>query len=166
MAFIKSGATVLSFAEYQDIVDRDQRLFEANEGLTIDIVEDQLIRSTERILTEFRASDWWKDYYGSQGGSVSRVDIPALDSNKIIARKSDFTDLCVYKALAEYILPKVADFGNEESAERQKMQYYTARSSALFTELVIAGDWYDFDGDKTIQTSEKMRGVSNLRRTR
>ena len=106
MAFIKSGATVLSFAEYQDIVDRDQRLFEANEGLTIDIVEDQLIRSTERILTEFRASDWWKDYYGSQGGSVSRVDIPALDSNKIIARK------------------------------------------------------------KTIQTSEKMRGVSNLRRTR
>jgi hypothetical protein len=167
MAFISSGQTVLSFAEYQDVVDRDQRIFEANEGLTIDVVEDQLIRTTERILTEFRASDWWRDYYISNAsGSVSRVDIPALDATKIVDRKSDFTDLCVYKALSEYILPNIADFGNEDSAERQKMEYYTSRASRLFTELVIAGDWYDFDDDGTVQSTEKLRGVSNLRRVR
>ena len=168
MAFISSGSTILSFAEYQDVVDRDQRLFEANEGLTIDVVEDQLIRTTERILTEFRASDWWRDYYLSQSSSgvSSRADIPALDATKIVARKNDFTDLCVYKAMSEYILPNIADFGNEDSAERQKMEYYTSRASRLFTELVIAGDWYDFDDDGTVQSSEKLRGVSNLRRVR
>lgn len=168
MAFISSGSTVLSFAEYQDVVDRDQRIFEANEGLTIDVVEDQLIRTTERILTEFRASDWWRDYYLSQStaGISSRADIPAVDATKIVARKNDFTDLCVYKAMSEYILPNIADFGNEDSAERQKMEYYTSRASRLFTELVIAGDWYDFDDDGTVQSSEKLRGVSDLRRVR
>lgn len=168
MAFISSGTSILSFAEYQDVVDRDQRLFEANEGLTIDVVEDQLIRTTERILTEFRASDWWRDYYLSQtsSGISGRADIPALDATKIVARKNDFTDLCVYKAMSEYILPNIADFGNEDSAERQKMEYYTSRASRLFTELVIAGDWYDFDDDGTVQSSEKLRGVSNLRRQR
>jgi len=168
MAFISSGTSILSFAEYQDVVDRDQRLFEANEGLTIDVVEDQLIRTTERILTEFRASDWWRDYYLSQSSSgiSGRADIPALDATKIVARKNDFTDLCVYKAMSEYILPNIADFGNEDSAERQKMEYYTSRASRLFTELVIAGDWYDFDDDGTVQSSEKLRGVSNLRRQR
>lgn len=168
MAFISSGTSILSFAEYQDVVDRDQRLFEANEGLTIDVVEDQLIRSTERILTELRASDWWRDYYLDQSseGIRSRADIPALDATRIVDRKRDFTDLCVYKALSEYILPNIADFGNEDSAERQKMEYYTSRASRLFTELVVAGDWYDFDDSGAVSSTEKMPGVSNLKRVR
>ena len=169
MAFITSGSTVLSFAEYQDVLDTDQRLFDANEGLTIDVVEDNLIRTTERILTELRATDWWRDYYIDRSGNASirtRADIPALDVARIIARKNDFTDLCVFKALGEYILPKIADFGTEENAERQKMGYYVQKASALFNELVTAGDWYDFDDDGTVASSEKQPGVVNLRRVR
>jgi hypothetical protein len=168
MAFIISGTTILSFAEYNDVETRDQRLFEANEGLDIDSVEDTLIRATERILVELRASDWWRDYYLKQSNARinSRADIPALDATKIVSRKNDFTDLCVYKALSEYILPKIADFGNEDSAERQKMEYYRSRSSELFRELIIDGSWYDFDDDGTVESSEKMPGVSNLRRVR
>ena len=169
MAFIKSGQTVLSFAEYQDVLDRDQRLFEANEGLTIDIVEDTLIRATERILTEIRATDWWRDYYIKRDSALqysTRADIPAVDPTKIAARLHDFTDLCVFKALGEYILPKIADFGTEENAERQKMGYYVQRSQALFNELITAGDWYDFDDDGVITSSEKQPGVINLRRVR
>lgn len=168
MAFITSGQTVLSFAEYQDVLDMDQRLFDANEGLTIDVVEDTLIRTTERILTELRATDWWRDYYLDRSNTSirTRADIPALDVTRIIARKRDFTDLCVFKALGEYILPKIADFGTEENAERQKMGYYVQKASALFTELVTAGDWYDFDDDGTITSIEKQPGVVNLRRVR
>jgi len=51
MAFITNNSgTVTSFAEYQDVLDMDQRLFENNEGLTDDIVEDLLTKSTQRIF--------------------------------------------------------------------------------------------------------------------
>ena len=168
MAFIIDSGTTISFAEYDDVYNRDQRLFENNEGLTDDIVEDILIRSTERILTKLRASDWWRNYYRSRSNTAlsSVSDIPALDIDKIKARQNDFTDLCVYTALAEYVLPKVADFGNEDNAERQKIGYYNNKSEALFGELVTAGDWYDFDDDGTIASSEKEAGTFNLKRIR
>ena len=168
MAFILNGQTVLSFADFQDVLDRDQRLFEANEGLTDDVVETQLIRATERILTELRATTWWRDYYLKQSNiTINTVaDIPALDPTKILARQADFTDLCVFKALGEYILPSIADFGTEDNAERQKMGYYVQKTSMLFQELVTAGDWYDFGGDGVIASDEKVPGISNLRRVR
>ena len=70
MAFITNGNTTISFAEYQDVVDADQRLFDANEGLTDDLVETQLIRATERILVKFRDSAWWKGYYVNRDTSI------------------------------------------------------------------------------------------------
>lgn len=168
MAFIIENNTVISFAEYQDVVDRDQRLFQANEGLTDDVVEPLLIRATERILTKLRASDWWRSYYLNKSGSsiVTVADIPALNPNKIKARTADFTDLCVYWALMDYILPNIADFGNENDEERQKMGYYSNKAEKLYAELITAGDWYDFDGNNTIVSSEKTPGVYNLKRIR
>lgn len=169
MAFIIENNVTISFAEFNDVVEKDQRLFTANEGLSDDVVESQLIRATERILDKFRASDWWKNYYVYRDNSIvyqTVADIPALDPDRIRDRQNDFTDLCVYTALAEYILPSIADFGNEENAERQKMGYYTQKANDLFGELITAGDWYDFDDDSTIQSDEKSPGVYNLKRVR
>lgn len=169
MAFINDGLTVISFAEYQDVVDRDSRLFDTNESLSEDVVEPLLVRATERILTKLRASDWWVSYYvkRSSTNTYSTVaDIPELDPEKIQARENDFTDLCVYTALGEFILPKIADFGTEDNAERQKMGYYTQKADALFGELISAGDWYNFDGSGTITSNEKQPGQYNLKRVR
>lgn len=169
MAFITENNVVISFAEFQDVVDKDQRLFESNEGLSDDGVEQQLVRATERILSKLRASDWWRSYYIKRDNSTvynTVADIPALDPNKILARENDFTDLCIYTALAEFILPSIADFGNEDNAERQKMGYYSQKSDALFAELVTAGDWYDFNDDSTITSIEKQPGQINLKRVR
>jgi hypothetical protein len=96
----------------------------------------------------------------------TQADIPALNPNRIIGRKNDFTDLCVYTALSEFILPKIADFGNEDSAERKKMGYYTQKAETLFAELITAGDWYDFDASGTIASNEKSPGQYNLKRVR
>lgn len=169
MAFIRNGQNVISFAEYQDVVDADQRIFEANEGLTDDVVENHLIRATERILTKLRSTAWWQSYYVNRDSSITyrtTADIPALNINRIKGRQNDFRDLCVYSALADYILPNIADFSNEDSAERKKMGYYAQRADQLFGELVSAGDWYDFDGTGTISSSEKQPGHWNLKRVR
>jgi len=169
MAFVTESGTVTSFAEFQDVVDKDQRLFEANEGLSDDIIDSQLVRATERILTKLRSTDWWRTYYVRRDSVTvynSVADIPAVDPDKIIGRQNDFTDLCVYTALAELILPSIADFGNEDNAERQKMGYYTNKAESLFGELISLGDWYDFDDDGTIQSDEKSPGQYNLKRVR
>jgi hypothetical protein len=169
MAFIKNGSNVISFAEYDDVIEKDQRLFDSNEGLTSDVIEDLLIRSTERILTQLRASVWWQHYYTKRDSSTTyatTADIPALNINKIVDRENDFTDLCVYYALYDYVLPKIADFGTEENAERAKITYYQGKYDRLFGELITAGDWYDFDGSGAVASSEKDPGVYNLKRVR
>jgi hypothetical protein len=167
MAFISSGGNVISFAEDQDVFDADLRLFDANEGLD-DGVETSLIRSTERILTRLRASEWWQSYYVSRSTATlsSIADIPALDANRIIDRKNDFTELCVAIAMSEYILPKIADFGAVDNAEKNKMSYYTQRAEKIFAELITAGDWYDFDNSGAITSGEKQPGKYNLKRVR
>jgi hypothetical protein len=170
MAFIVENNNVISFAEYSDVTARDQRLFDNNESLTDDLIETLLIRATERILSQIRASDWWVSYYIRRDVSGlpirSVADIPALDADRIAARRNDFTDLCVYVALSEYILPLIADFGEEKNAEVEKMGYYTNKAAALQMELLTAGDWYDFSGNGTIDSTEKQPGHINLKRVR
>ena len=169
MAFITELGTVISFAEFQDVVNKDQRLFEANEGLSDDIVEQSLIRATERILSKIRSSAWWKSYYIRRDRNTvynTVADIPAVNPNRIKSRLNDFTDLCVFTALSEFILPSIADFGSEDNAERQKMGYYTQKADTLFGELITNGDWYDFDGSGTISSNEKSPGQYNLKRVR
>lgn len=166
MAFIVESSNTISFAEFSDVSSTDVRLFDSNESLTDDSVEDALIRCTSRILDNIRNTEWWQGLYGSHTDSVNRIDIPKPDPDRIIDRKEDFTDLCVYWALSDYILPSIADFGEADSNERQKMGYYRNRADRLFLELVNSGDWYDFDNDGTVQTDEKRRGNAALKRIR
>jgi hypothetical protein len=172
MAFITQGSTFYSFADYDDVVAKDSRLFSANEGLTQDVVEEALIRSTSRILDAFRSSGWWKSYYVRQSGSYANVvigqsiSVPPLNPFLIKARQGDFTDLCVYHTLSEYLLAKVADFGNPDSAERQKLGFYDEKYRVLFDELVTSGDWYDFSNNGTVTNSEIYPYVGNLVRVR
>lgn len=169
MAFIIENDVIISFAEYADVLKTDRRVFDSNEGLTDDVVEDALIRATERIISLIRGSRWWKEYYLTRDTSstINTVaDIPSPDINRIAGRSNDFTDLCVYHALAHYILPQVADFGDEADTERAKMAYYTQKADNLFGELITAGDWYDFNDDSTISSEEKEPSYYNLRRVR
>ena len=160
MAFIKSGSSVVSFAEFQDVLDRDQRVFDLNEGINDEnVIEPLLIRATERILTKIRNSDWWTGHFQGQA-------VPAVDAAYVLERKNDFTDLCVYTAMAEYILPMIADFGNEDNNEYKKIGFYTQKSTELFMELIQAGDWYDFNKDGTVSASEKTAGNISLKRVR
>jgi hypothetical protein len=173
MAFILSSGNVISFAEYEDVTATDQRLFEANEGFTDVIVEDALEKATTRILNKIKSSDWWKGYYIQQSAGANPniytsglIDVPAPNPNYIKARQDEFTDICVYFTLSEYLYPKVADFGNADTAERQKIGFFDEKYRQMFKDLLEAGDWYDFSGNGTIINTEKAPSRQNLTRAR
>jgi len=172
MAFITVNNNTIAFADYNDALNTDQRLFEANEGLTEDVVDEAMIRSTERILFQIRSTDWWRDLILSHtiNGATNYIqnlsDLPYVDANKILFRKNDFNELCVNYAFWRYLLPRIADFSKEDNAERAKIGFYQERYNILFEEIINAGDWYDLDGFGKIDSTEKMPGQMSLRRVR
>jgi hypothetical protein len=177
MAFINPGQTgVIAFAEYSDVQDADQRIWESNEGIADEtMVEDLTVKATNRILQLIRMTAWWKRYYLAEGSEAQRtatqtrngyVDAPLPDPNLIIGRQADFTDLCVYFTLYEYLLPKIADFSSQDNAEVQKIGVYRTKFDKLFMELIEDGTWYDFDASGTVTKNEKMPVKLNLVRVR
>ena len=175
MAFIKSNGLVIAFAEYADVTQADQRLFEANEGIADStMVEDLTIKATSRILQLVRNTGWWKRYYLLEASDSQRQatntlntpDVPLPSADLILLRKADFTDLCVYFTLYEYLLPKIADFSNQDNAEVVKIGVYRTKFDLLFKELIEDGSWYDFDASGTVTATEKLPTKLNLVRAR
>lgn len=166
MAFIISSGVVVSFAEADDVRARDQRVFEQNEGFDDITIEDMLTRSTDRIMSKLKASDWWREYNNlTRTGTLALADLPAPDRTKI-ERQADFTELCVSHTLKEYLYPRIADFGNEGSAEVSKINFYQKRFDDLWLELLASGDFYDLNDDGTVESSEKNIRSRLTRRTR
>jgi len=182
MAFITDGSgNVISFAEYTDILQKDQRLLESNNikipaesgfATVTEFLEDVLEKSTDRILLKLKASTWWQAYNAYVGTPISNLNaLPNVNPNRIdpgnkLNRRQQFTDLCVYYAFAQYVLPLIADFGNPESEEVSKITYYDAKFNDLFNELIAIADWYDADGDGTVQSDEKAITYARTRRSR
>ena len=182
MAFITNGVgNVISFAEYTDVLQKDQRLLEANEIVVpaesgfadkTEFVEDMLEKSTNRMLLKIKAGSWWTAYNNYVGNPISNLnDLPNVNPNLIdpgnkIGRQQQFTDAAVYHCLAQYLLPLIADFGNEESSTFQKINYYDAKFNDLYNELISIADWYDFDNSGTIDADEKALSFFQTRRTR
>jgi hypothetical protein len=165
-AFIYSYKTFVSFATYEDVVLRDSRVFEANEDLTQDEINNYLEQASQRILTQIRNTDWWRDYQRKLAKIVNPNLLPAVNPDYILARTQEFKDLNVYFALLEYIYPSIADFGNPDSAEFQKIKFYKDLYNVLFDEVIESGDWYDFTHNGTIDTEDKMASIVNRVRVR
>lgn len=174
MAFIQNGGVVLSYCDASDIRSADQRTFDANElvldGLPLDpenvdqYLEDLAVKATARINQRIRASQQWRRYLGFVGEAINPNNVPEFEAGKILARQQDFSEMCAYYTLKEYLLPKVADFGNPESAEVQKIKYFESKFNDLFTELLGMMDWYDFDGSGAIDEGERFLRNSKPRR--
>ena len=168
MAFNIVTGNFVSFAVYSEVTARDQRFFESNEGFTEAQVNDLLAQGSQRILTQIRNTDWWRQYQFGLDTSLERDVrlLPAVNALKIKAREQEFKDLNIYFTLSEYLLPRVADFGNETDSNLQKIKFYRDQFDALFKEVIEAGDWYDFDGDATIERTEKSPNRQRLVRIR
>jgi hypothetical protein len=175
MAFITVNGNVIAFAEYADVTQTDQRVFEANEGIAdATTVEDLTEKATSRILQLIRNTAWWRRYYLIEANDAQRTatntrstpDVPLPNPNLILGRQADFTDLCVYFTLYQYLLPKIADFTQQDTAEATKIGIYRTKYEELFRELIEDGTWYDFNADGTITELEKLPTRVNLVRAR
>lgn len=177
MSFITVAGNVTSYADALDVRGADQRLFEANTvdftnvpGAPADLdeyIEDLTTASTDRINQKIKASARWREYLGYVGTGYNTIDnIPAFNPNLILSRQADFTQMCISYTLKEYLLPKVADFGNPESPEVQKIQFHENRFNELFSELTDIFDYYDSDSSGTVDDDEKMVRFSVTRRSR
>lgn len=180
MSFITANNQVISFAEFTDVLQRDQRFFTANE-LTIpadsgfqsvpEFVEDLLAQATTRILLKFKSSTWWQGYNNYVNQPVLNLNnlpdlIPdRIDPGNARGRRPQFTDLCVYYAMKEYLLPLVGQF-DDNSADLAKIEYYDRKFNDLFLELTAMADWYDADGSGTVDSSEIAFSYQQTRRTR
>ena len=181
MSFVADGAgNIISFAEFTDVVQKDQRLLEANElrvpaesgfNDVTEFVEDMLEKSTQRILLKIKASTWWQAYNNFVGNHVAdlsslpNVNPSLIDPSNKLGRQQQFTDMCVYYTLKEYLLPLVAQFENE-GADVVKLEYYNGKFNDLFNELLSMADWYDFDASGTVDADEKVYSYVQTRRTR
>lgn len=176
MAFILVDGSVTSYCDAADVKDKDQRVFDENEisfadapntPTTLDeYIEDLTVKATDRINEKIRSSAKWRQYLGYTGGNITDFNnIPAFNPNRIVSRRVDFGDMCAYYTLKEYILPKVANFGDELSPEVQKIQYYENKFQDLFNELMDMWDWYDREGDG-IDDEDRMVSFRTNRRTR
>ena len=177
MAFVtNAGGNVTSYAEYTDVLQKDQRLLEANvikvpaESGFVDVtdfIEDMLTKSTDRINIKIKASSWWQGYLNYTGSSVSNPALMAdFNPDNIATRKQEFTDMAVFYCLYYYLLPLIADFSSEDSAEVQKIKYYEDKMQGLYNELIALADWYDADGDGVVEDSEKVWTNQTVRRSR
>lgn len=181
MAFITdAGGDVISFAEYTDVTQTDQRIFEENRivipeesgFLSIqDFIEDILEKSTNRILLKLKASSWWLNYnayvnnYISDINNLPSVNPNLIDPGNLQGRRTNFTQLCVFHALSESIFPLIANF-EEESADLIKIRYYDNKFNDLFQELISLADWYDYDNSGVVESDEKLTQYFQTRRTR
>lgn len=168
MSFNYNNEDFVSFAVYADVTARDQRFFEANEGFTSADVNALLAQASQRILTQIKNTDWYRDGAFELDSSLNsdvRL-LPDVNPDYIESKQQEFKDLNIYFAMSEYLLPKVADFGNETSAEVVKIKHYKDTYAALFKEVIQAGDWYDFTGNGTITIDERRPNRLNLVRIR
>ncbi len=177
MAFIVADGKVVTYAEATDVRDKDQRLFEANEidftnvpdtpGNLNNYIEDLTTKTTNRINQKIKMSSQWREYINHAGISYSSINsLPDFDPIKILTHKESFTDMCSFGALYMYLLPKIADFGNPESSEVQKIQYFETRFNDLFEELMNDFTFYDADSDGTVEDGEKQVSFQLNRRSR
>ena len=177
MAFQRDGSNnVIAFAEAEDIFNLDQRLFEANEisfadagtgALTQDEYFDILCqRATDRITTRMQASPEWSVYTSAKNLTDDNSILPPVNKNLILGNLQDWTDMSVSYVFKEYLLPKVADFGNPESSEVNKINFYETKFNELFSEKLAVINWYDADADSNITSTDELVNFRKNRRTR
>lgn len=106
----------------------------------VDTFNDELARSTYDINRRIK-SDWWNVNH----------DPKLFDETKLKATEWDRAT--IYHSLAYYILPRLSNFQEDDTFQRQ-MVFYKERYMEEFSAVMSAGISYDTDNDGEYDASE------------
>ena len=125
--------------------DTDLQVYETNllEESGVASFEDQLTLASADILNKIKSS-WWTQ--ASPTSTISDFDESKLNVGII-------KQLTVYKAFADYIFPKLANF-MEDDTFLKKAEFYKEKYREEW-DVVKGLPLYDFDGDTEFEDSER-----------
>ena len=105
------------------------------------------------ILRKVRDEWWPKAPYTGLADSPNTGN--EMDASKLT--ESQFTRCAVYRVLSEYALPQLTKWNNEGSEDRFQvmMMHYRKKYNEEFNSILRDGVLYDFDGDGTVEQTEK-----------
>lgn len=106
----------------------------------VETFNDELNRSSDDINRRIK-SDWWNVQH----------DPKLFDATKLKA--TEWERATIYHSLAYYILPRLSNFQEDDTFQRQ-MVFYKERYMEEFSAVMAAGISYDRDDDGTYESDE------------
>ena len=121
----------------------------------IDEFTDEHAKARDDILRKLR-EEWWVRSRNVTNYDISR-SLPSLEMDDSKLTESQFERCAVYRVLSEYALPQLTKWNNEGSEDRFQvmMMHYRKRYDEEFNSILRDGVLYDFDGDGTVEQTEK-----------
>jgi len=121
----------------------------------IDEFTDEHAKARDDILRKLR-DEWWVRSRNVTNYDISR-SLPSLEMDDSKLTESQFERCAVYRFLSEYALPQLTKWNNEGSEDRFQvmMMHYRKRYDEEFNSILRDGVLYDFDGDGTVEQTEK-----------
>jgi len=121
----------------------------------IDEFTDEHAKARDDILRRLR-DEWWVRSRNVTNYDISR-SLPSLEMDDSKLTESQFERCAVYRVLSEYALPQLTKWNNEGSEDRFQvmMMHYRKRYDEEFNSILRDGVLYDFDGDGTVEQTEK-----------
>lgn len=106
----------------------------------VDSFDTELERSTGDIQRRIK-TEWWSIQHNMKD----------FDTDKLKA--DEWERATIYHALAYYILPRLSNFSEDDTFQRQ-MVFYKERYMEEFADSMASGISYDTDGDGTYEDNE------------
>ena len=121
----------------------------------IDEFTDEHAKARDDILRRLR-DEWWVRSRNVTNYDISR-SLPSLEMDDARLTESQFERCAVYRVLSEYALPQLTKWNNEGSEDRFQvmMMHYRKKYDEEFNSILRDGVLYDFDGDGTVEETEK-----------
>lgn len=102
---------------------------------------DELLRAEQDILRKIR-TEWYNKRYSKYNWEKTRL------------YEAQWTQACLYRALANYILPRLTQWRTDGDAFREQMEFYQARFAEEMNDQFATGIQYDYDGNDVIEETE------------
>lgn len=115
---------------------------------------DSALADAELDIQKLIKARWFDKEMGvkARGDRLSTVGV---DWDPTRLDDTQWMKSCVYRALAEYIMPQLANFRTEGDAFREQISYYRDRFEREFNIEMEFGVRYDLDNDGEFEKGER-----------